>query len=67
MRESYVIIYVIGAIIAAMIIGMSVVFLIKAIKRAKAIGMDKKSITETVKNSAIFSIVPSIPIVVGIG
>jgi len=67
MRESYVIIYIIGAIIAAMIIGKSVVFLVKAIKRAKAIGMDKKSITETVKNSAIFSIVPSIPIVVGIG
>lgn len=67
MRESFVIIYIIGAIIAAMIIGMSILFLIKALKRAKLIGMDSKSIKETIKNSAIFSIVPSIPIVVGIG
>lgn len=63
----FVVIYVLGAIIATIIIAMSVVFLIKALKRAKAINMDKAVITETIKNSAIFSIVPSIPIVIGIG
>lgn len=67
MRDSFVIIYILGAVIAAMIIGMSLLFLVKAKKRAKLIGIDKKSINETIKNSAIFSIVPSIPIVVGVG
>lgn len=67
MVESFAIIYVLGAIIAATIILMSLAFLFKALKRAKAIGMDKKVVTEAIKNSAIFSIVPSIPIVIGVG
>lgn len=67
MVDSPVIIFVIGAIIAAIIILMSLVFLFKAVRRAKAIGMDKKVVTETIRNSAIFSIVPSIPIVIGVG
>ena len=62
MPESFVSVYVLGAIIAAIIIAMSVVFLVKAARRAKAIGMDKKIVTETIKNSALFSIIPSIPI-----
>lgn len=67
MVKSYPIIYVIGAIIALVIIGMSVLLMIKAFRRAKKIGMNKKILTETIKNSAIFSIVPSIPIVIGVG
>lgn len=67
MVESYPIIYVIGAIIAVTIIGMSLILMLKAFRRAKKIGMDKKILKETIKNSAIFSIVPSIPIVIGVG
>ena len=67
MVESFAIIYVLGAIIALTIILMSLAFLFKALKRAKAIGMDKKVVTEAIKNSAIFSIVPSIPIIIGVG
>lgn len=67
MVESFTVIYVLGAIIAAVIIAMSIIFLMKALNRAKAIGMDNKVLKETVKNSAIFSIVPSIPIVIGVG
>lgn len=67
MVESFAIIYVLGAIIAVTIILMSLAFLFKALKRAKAIGMDKKVVNEAIKNSAIFSIVPSIPIVIGVG
>lgn len=67
MVESYPIIYVIGAIIAVTIIGMSLILMLKAFRRAKKIGMDKKILKETIKNSAVFSIVPSIPIVIGVG
>ena len=67
MPKSFVIIYVLGGLIAGAIIAMSLVFILKAVKRAKLIGMDGKKIKETIKSSAIFSIVPSIPIVIGIG
>lgn len=67
MPKSFVIIYILGGVIAATIIAMCVFFILKSIKRAKAIGMETKLIKETVKSSAIFSIVPSIPIVIGIG
>ena len=67
MPKSFAIIYVLGGVIAATIIAMSLFFIFKAVKRAKAIGMDSKVVKETVKSSAIFSIVPSIPIVIGIG
>lgn len=67
MPKSFTIIYVLGGLIAAAIIAMCLFFIIKSVKRAKVIGLDKKKIKETVKNSAIFSIVPSIPIVIGIG
>lgn len=67
MPKSFTIIYVLGGLIAAAIIAMCLFFIIKSVKRAKTIGLDRKKIKETVKNSAIFSIVPSIPIVIGIG
>ena len=67
MVKSEPIIYVIGGIIAATIIAMSVFFILKSVKRAKKIGMDISKIKKAISSSAIFSIVPSIPIVVGIG
>lgn len=67
MVQSFPIIYVIGGVIAAVIIAMSVFFILKSVKRAKKIGMDMTKIKKTIVSSAVFSIVPSIPIVVGIG
>ncbi len=67
MVKSYPIIYAIGAVIAATIIAMSVFFILKSLKRAKKIGMDMGKIKKTIVSSAVFSIVPSIPIVIGIG
>ncbi|MCK9156084.1 MAG: DUF5058 family protein [Paludibacteraceae bacterium] len=67
MSETFTIIYVMGGIIAALIVAMSLFFIFKSVRRAKEIGMDMSVIKETVRNSAIFSIVPSIPIVIGIG
>lgn len=67
MVKSFPIIYVLGGIIAATIIAMSVFFILKSLKRAKKIGMDMSKIKKAITSSAVFSIVPSIPIVVGIG
>jgi hypothetical protein len=67
LQESFALIYILAAITCALIITISIVFIVKAFRRAEAIGMDKKVLINTVKNSAVFSIVPSIPIVIGVG
>lgn len=60
-------VFVLGAIIAVTVIVMSIVFLVKAIKRGKKIGMTNEQFKKAITTSAVFSIVPSIPIVIGIG
>lgn len=67
MPKDYLSVYLIGGIIAVAIILMSLFFLLKAIKRGKEIGMSKDKIATAIKSSALFSIVPSIPIVIGVG
>ncbi len=67
MPKSLASVWIIGAIIVFSVLVMSVVFLLKAIRRGKAIGMSKETINQAIKSSAIFSIVPSIPIVIGVG
>jgi len=53
--------YVLGGIVAAFVLLQSSVFLIRAYRQGLKMGMDKKKLW-----GAIFSIVPSIPIVIGV-
>lgn len=48
------------------ITGFSVVYLIKARKRALEMGITKEEVNDIVKSSAVFSIVPSLSIVIGL-
>jgi hypothetical protein len=67
MPRDYAWVFVMGGLIVATIFIMAAFFIFKAVKRAKEIGMDMGKIKTAVKTSAIFSIVPSIPIVIGVG
>jgi len=58
--------YVLGAIVAAFVLLQSTIFLIRAYKQGITMGMDKKKLWGAIRSSAIFSIVPSIPIVIGV-
>ena len=51
MTESYTSIFVLGGAIAVAIILMSVFFIVKAVRRAKQIGMDKKIVKDTIPPS----------------
>ena len=53
----------VGIIIAA-VLGQSVYFLIKSIRRAKAINMDMSKIKKTIISAAIFTIAPAVSIVI---
>ncbi len=48
------------------ITGFSVVYLMKARKRALEMGITKEEVNDIIKSSAIFSIVPSLSIVIGL-
>lgn len=61
------VIFLCGGIIIAIVLAMSSFFLVKSLKRAKEIGISKKKVNTAIRSSAVFSIVPSIPIVIGIG
>ena len=55
----------VGFLIAA-VLGQSVYFLVKALRRAKAIGMDSKKLRRTIKTAAIFTIAPAVSIVISV-
>ena len=58
--------YIIGAILISYVLFESVVIYRKAYKRGLELGMTKTQLNETTRSSAIFSIVPSIPILIGL-
>jgi len=58
--------YLIGAILIGYVLIQSFVFYNKAYKRGLEMGMTKHQLNETTRSSAIFSIVPSIPILIGL-
>lgn len=60
------ILFIIVGLIILFILGQSVFFLLKALKQAKKIGVDKKVINNSIRSSAIFSIAPAIAIFIGV-
>ena len=58
------ILYVIVGAIIALVMAQSVFFLLRALKRAKQLGMDKAKIKKTVISSSVFTIAPAISIVI---
>ena len=60
------ILFVIVGIIIAVVIAQSVYFLLKAIRRAKELGIKSETIKKTISSSAVFTIAPAISILVGV-
>ena len=62
-KNHWMLFVLVGVIIAA-VLGQSVYFLIKSVKRAKAINLDMTKIKNTIKTAAIFTIAPAVAIVI---
>ena len=60
------IIFLIAGLLIAVVLGQSVFFLIKALRRSKQLGMDQKKIRKTITTAAIFTIAPAVAIVISI-
>ncbi len=60
------ILFVLVGIIVLAVLGQSVYFLVRALKRAKEIGMEKSTIKKTIGSAAVFTIAPAVAILVGV-
>ena len=60
------VLFVIVGLLIAVVLGQSIYFLVKALKRSKELGMDQKKIKKTIKSAAIFTIAPAVAIVISV-
>ena len=60
------ILFVLAGILVAVVLAQSVFFLVKALKRSKALGMDQAKIKKTIKTAAIFTVAPAVAIVISV-
>ena len=65
-RINHPILFLIVGLLVAVVLGQSIFFLIKALRRSKALGMDQKKIRKTIGTAAIFTIAPAVAIVISI-
>ena len=60
------ILYVLVGAIIALVMGQSVFFLVRAVKRAKELGITGSTIKKTVTSAAVFTIAPAVAVLVGV-
>jgi hypothetical protein len=60
------ILFVLVGVIVAAVLGQSVYFLVKALRRAKQLGISKTTVKSTVTSSAVFTVAPAVAILVSV-
>ena len=65
-HPNHIFLYIIAIIVILFVLVQSVFFLVRAYRRGKAIGMDKKKLNKTILSTAVFTIAPAVSILLGI-
>ena len=60
------ILFVLAGLLVAVVLGQSVYFLIKALRRSRQIGMDQAKIRKTIRTAAVFTVAPAVSIVISV-
>ena len=60
------ILFLLAGLLVAVVLGQSVYFLVKALRRSKALGMDQTKIRKTIQTAAVFTIAPAVSIVISV-
>ena len=60
------ILFLLAGFLVLVVLGQSVYFLVKALKRSRQLGMDQTNIRKTVKTAAVFTIAPAVSIVISV-
>ena len=63
--NSPIIFVIVGAIIA-LVLAQSIFFLVRAIKRAKQLGISSSTVKKTISSAAIFTVAPAVAVLVGV-
>lgn len=58
--------YILSAIVIAVVLAQSVFFMVKAIRRAKELNITQSTVRKTIFSSALFSIAPAVSILIGV-
>lgn len=58
--------FVLAAVPVAAVLGQSVYFLVKALRRSRELGMDQTKIRKTIRTAAVFTIAPAVSIVISV-
>ena len=60
------ILFLLAGILVAVVLGQSVYFLVKALRRSRELGMDQTKIRKTIQTAAVFTIAPAVSIVISV-
>ena len=60
------ILFIMAGILVAVVLAQSVYFLVKALRRSKALGMDQAKLRKTMLTAGIFTIAPAVAIVISV-
>ena len=60
------ILFVLAGFLVAVVLGQSVYFLVKALRRSRQIGMDQTKIRKTIQTAAVFTVAPAVSIVISV-
>ena len=65
-QVNHPILFLLAGILVAVVLAQSVYFLVKALKRGKALGMDQARIRRTIRTAALFTVAPAVAIVISV-
>ena len=60
------ILYILAGALVAVVLGQSVYFLVKALRRSRELGMDGNKLRKTVITAAVFTVAPAVAIVISV-
>ncbi len=60
------VLFILAGCLVAVVLAQSVYFLVKALRRSKALGMDQAKVRKTVRTAAIFTVAPAVAIVISV-
>ena len=60
------VLFLMAGILIAVVLGQSIYFLVKALRRSRELGMDQKKIVKTIRTAAVFTVAPAVAIVISV-
>ena len=65
-RVNHPLLFILAGILVAVVLGQSVYFLLKALRRSKELGVDQAKIRKTIVTASVFTIAPAVAIVISV-